>query len=384
MDMIATALGAGLHFLVYFVIAYLFVLASVIFIHELGHFSMGRLFKMRINTFAIGFGPEIIGFTDRHGTRWKISAIPLGGFVKFFGDADGSSRMDGDAERKMTAQERAESFHFRPIWQRALVVLAGPVANFVLAICIFAATFMIQGRAYTIPVAAEALKDSPAALAGFQRGDRVVSVNGRAVRSVDDFVVIVQANAGTPLSIAIDRAGAPVELSVTPARIEQKTDFGRLNIGQIGLKFEWREEHQRFESLGPIQALVAGVEQCGTILRQTGTFLGRLFSGRENLDQLNGPLGIANITGHVAQNGIGNLFWLTAVLSFSIGLVNLFPIPVLDGGHLTFYILEAIRRKPLGERMQEFGYRVGFGLILALLVVVSFNDVRKLIDILVG
>ncbi len=178
MDTILTALGAGLHFLVYFVFAYMFVLATVIFIHELGHFSMGRFFRMRINTFAIGFGPELAGFTDRHGTRWKLAAIPLGGYVKFFGDADGSSRPDGEAERLMTPEEKAQSFHFRPIWQRALVVLAGPVANFILAIAIFAGIFLWQGRAYVIPVAAQAQPGSPAELAGFKSGDRILTING--------------------------------------------------------------------------------------------------------------------------------------------------------------------------------------------------------------
>jgi regulator of sigma E protease len=384
MDQIITALGAGLHFLVYFVVAYLFVLASVIFIHELGHFSFGRMFRMRITTFAIGFGPEIAGFTDRRGTRWKFSAIPLGGYVKFFGDADGSSRIDGDAERQMTEAEKADCFHFRPIWQRALVVFAGPLFNFILAIGIFAGTFMVEGRSYIVPVAAEARANSPAAAAGFQRGDRILAINGREVRSVAEFIPIVQINAGTELRISVERAGAPVELKVTPARVEERTPFGKLTFGQIGLQFEWRDEHQRFESLSLPQAIKAGVEECGSIMRQTFTFLGRLFSGRENLDQMNGPIGIANITGQVAQNGVGNLLWLTAVLSFSIGLVNLFPIPVLDGGHLVFYALEAVRRKPLRERTQEFGYRIGFGLILAVLIMVSFNDVRKLIDIIVG
>ncbi len=384
MDFIITALGAGLHFLVYFVIAYLLVLAVVIFIHELGHFAVGRFFGMRINSFSLGFGPELWGFNDRHGTRWKIGAVPLGGYVKFFGDADGSSRRDGEAERKMTAEERASSFHFRPIWQRALVVLAGPMANFVLAIGIFMAVFAIQGRAYVIPVASAAKLGSPAAAAGFQKGDKILAINGRGIRSAEEFVVSMQMNAGTELRIGIERAGAPMELSVTPASVEERTPFGKLSFGQIGLQLEYNDQLQRFERLSLPQALVAGVEQCGTVMRQTFTFLGRLFSGRENIDQLNGPIGIANIAGHVAQNGIDNLIWLTAVLSFSIGLVNLFPIPILDGGHLTFYLIEAIRRRPMNERTQEFGYRIGFGLIMALLVVVSFNDVRKLIGLLVG
>ncbi len=171
---------------------------------------------------------------------------------------------------------------------------------------------------------------------------------------------------------------------MTPKRVEQRTPFGILQIGQIGLQFQWRDDLQRFETMSLPQAVVAGVEECGTIMRQTFHFLARLFTGRENLDQMNGPIGIANITGQVAQNGVDNLIWLMAVLSFSIGLVNLFPIPVLDGGHLAFYAIEAVRRRPLGERAQEFGYRIGFGLIMALLVVVSFNDVRKLLSILVG
>jgi regulator of sigma E protease len=384
MDQIMSFFGAGLHFLVYFVIAYMFVLATVIFIHELGHFSVGRLFKMRITTFAIGFGPEIAGFNDRHGTRWKLAAIPLGGYVKFFGDADGSSRKDGEAERLMTPEEKADCFHFRPIWQRALVVFAGPLFNFILAVGIFAGTFMISGRSYIVPVAAQAQPGSPAEIAGFQPGDRILAVNGQEIRSVAQFIPVIQINSETPLTVSVMRNDAPVDLTVTPSRVEQRTAFGKLSFGQIGLQFEWNDSLQRFEMLSLPYAVTAGVEECITIMRQTFTFLGRLFSGRENLDQMSGPIGIANITGHVAQNGFDNLIWLTAVLSFSIGLVNLFPIPVLDGGHLVFYGIEALRRKPLAERTQEFGYRIGFGIILGLLVVVSFNDVWKLIDSFVG
>jgi regulator of sigma E protease len=384
MDQIVSFFGAGLHFLIYFVIAYMFVLATVIFIHELGHFSVGRLFKMRITTFAIGFGPEIAGFNDRHGTRWKLAAIPLGGYVKFFGDADGSSRKDGEADRMMTAEEKADCFHFRPIWQRALVVVAGPMFNFILAIGIFAATFMISGRSYIVPVASNAQAGSPAEIAGFQPGDQVTAINGNEIRSVAQFIPIIQINAETPLTISVLRNSAPLDLTVTPNRVERQTPFGNLSFGQIGLQFQWRDDLQRFESMSLPQAVVAGVEECYTIMTQTFTFLGRLFSGRENLDQMNGPIGIANIAGHVAQNGLDNLIWLTAVLSFSIGLVNLFPIPVLDGGHLMFYGIEALRRKPLAERTQEFGYRIGFGIIFGLLVVVSFNDVWKLIGNFVG
>jgi regulator of sigma E protease len=384
MSAIMTALQSGLNFLIYFVLAYLIVLAVVIFIHELGHFAVGRFFRMKINSFSLGFGPELFGFNDKHGTRWKIAAVPLGGYVKFFGDADGSSRRDGEVERLMTPDEKAVSFHFRPVWQRALVVLAGPMANFILAIGIFTATFMVNGRAYYVPVADTPRANSPAEMAGFQPGDRILSVNGREMRAISDFFPVVQINAETPLRIRVERAGAPVDLVVTPARVEEKTPFGTLSIGQIGLPFQWKEEHKRFETLSVGQSFLAGVEECGNVMRHTFTFLARLFTGRENIDQMNGPIGIANITGHVAQNGIDNLIRLTAILSFSIGLVNLFPIPILDGGHLTFYLLEAIRRKPLNERVQEFGYRIGFGLIMALLVVVSFNDVRKLIGVFIG
>jgi regulator of sigma E protease len=384
MDTIVSALGAGFHFLFYFVFAYLLVLATVIFIHELGHFLVGRLFRMRISTFAIGFGPEIFGFNDRHGTRWKLAAIPLGGYVKFFGDADGSSRKDGEAERKMSDAEKVDCFHFRPVWQRMLVVAAGPLANFILAIGIFAAMFTISGRSYILPVAEEIKQGSAAEKAGFQPGDRILSINGRPIRSYEEFMPIIQVNAGTTLRIGIERAGAPMEITATPDRVEEKTAFGKLSFGQIGIMFNGRPEFRRLEQLSLPSAVVAGVEECGAVLRQTFTFLGRLFTGRENLDQMNGPIGIANITGHVAQVGFDNLIRLMAVLSFSIGLVNLFPIPILDGGHLVFYMLEALRRRPLPERAQEFGYRIGFGLIMALLVVISFNDVRKLIEVFVG
>jgi regulator of sigma E protease len=235
-----------------------------------------------------------------------------------------------------------------------------------------------------LPVAGAFTQESRAKEAGFMVGDRILAVNGRDVRSITDFIPLVQMSADTPMAIDVDRGGERLVLSVTPERVEQKTPFGPISMGQIGLRFNADSSLQRFEQLGFVQSIVAGVEECGAIMRQTFTFLSRLFTGRENLDQMNGPIGIANITGQVAQNGLDNLIWLTAVLSFSIGLVNLFPIPVLDGGHLMFYLLEAVRRRPMNERAQEFGYRIGFGLIMALLVVVSFNDVRKLFSLLTG
>jgi regulator of sigma E protease len=381
---IVDSVGNVLHFLIYFVLAYFLVLAVVIFIHELGHYLVGRWFKIRVVSFSLGFGPEILGRTDRHGTRWRLAAIPLGGYVKFFGDANAASTADDGSLATMTAQELEQAFATKPVWQRALVVLAGPVANFILAIGIFAAVFFVEGRAYMVPVVSKAMDLSPAAAAGFQTADKIIAVNGRDVRSISDFIPIVQLNADASLTVTVERAGAMTDLVVTPARVTQKTAFGPVTVGQIGLQFDNAVANQRFESLGAGSALIAGIEQCGTIARQTFHFLGRLVVGQENLDQLNGPVGIANITGQVAKTGIDNLIWLTAVLSFSIGLVNLFPIPVLDGGHLVFYAIEAIRRRPLKANVQELGYRVGFGLILALLVVVSFNDVRKLFSLITG
>jgi regulator of sigma E protease len=377
-------LGQLTHFLVYFVLAYFFVLAAVIFIHELGHYLVGRWFKVRVLSFSLGFGPELWGYTDRHGTRWRLAAIPLGGYVKFFGDANAASAADNDQIAVMSQQERNEAFALKPVWQRALIVLAGPAANFVLALAIFAGVFFAEGRAYMVPVVAQALENSRAADAGFSPGDKIIAVNGREVRSVSDFIPIVQLNAESPLQISLERAGVPAEVTVIPARVVQNTAFGPVSMGQIGLQFDGDAANQRFETLGPAASVVAAVEQCSTIARQTFHFLGRLFAGRENLDQLNGPVGIANITGQVAKTGLDNLIWLAAVLSFSIGLVNLFPIPVLDGGHLVFYAIEAFRRRPLRANVQELGYRIGFGLILTLLVVVSFNDVRKLVSLITG
>jgi regulator of sigma E protease len=384
MDGIFAALGTIGAFLVHFVLAYVFVLAVVIFIHELGHYLAGRLFGVRVLSFSLGFGPEIFGFDDRRGTRWKLAAIPLGGYVKFHGDADGASRPDDAAIAAMSEAERAGSFHLKPVWQRAIIVAAGPLANFALAIAIFAGLFMVEGRSYVVPVAAEAREGSRAAEAGFLPGDTILSINGTSVRSVADFVSTIQINAETPLRISVDRAGAPLDLVVTPARVVQDTVFGPVSVGQIGLSLDGAPQHRRFEELSLGQSVVAAVEECEVILRQTLTFLGRLFTGRENLDQMNGPVGIANITGQVAKMGVDNLIWLAAVLSFSIGLINLFPIPVLDGGHLLFYLVEAIRRRPLPAAAQELSYRVGFALILTLLVVVSFNDVRKLVSVFAG
>jgi regulator of sigma E protease len=369
-------LGGGI---VGYVIPFIFVLSLVVFFHELGHFLIARWCGVRVVVFSIGFGPEIVGFNDRHGTRWKISAIPLGGFVKFLGDDNAASTPDSAALAKMEASERAQSFMFQPVLKRAAIVVAGPAANFLLAIVIFAAVFMVYGK-QTMSARVDAVQPgSAAATAGFEPGDVVVAIDGHAIDNFTQMQRIVGESAGEALQVTIRRNGETRTLTATPALQEKKDVFGNVRrIGILGIQRSPAPEDLKFQPVAPLQAVWLGVQESWDVVDQTLSYIGGVIVGRKSADQLGGPIRIAQMSGQVASLGFVVLLHFSGMLSVSIGLLNLFPIPLLDGGHLLFYLIEGVRGRPLSERAQEVGFRIGLAIVLMLMIFATFNDIVHL------
>ncbi len=362
--------------LVVYVVPALIVLTAVVFVHEMGHFLVARWCGIRVAAFSIGFGRELAGFTDRSGTRWKLSLIPLGGYVRFEGDENAASIPDPDTLAATPVPERQGLFHFAPLWRRFAVVAAGPAANFILAVLIFATVFTVIGRPHILPVADTVMEGSAADLAGFQPGDRILSVDGRRIDSFTELQGIIMLSAGDTLSIEVERGGEMLTLTAVPERLEQPDRLGGTHrIGVLGIT----SGEFSFERDDPLTALSGGVRETWHIVERTMTYIGRLLSGRESAEQLSGPIRIGQVSGAVASTGgFSGLVYLTAVLSVSIGLFNLFPVPMLDGGHLLFYLIEALRGRPLSPRVQDIGFRIGFALVIALFIFVTFNDIANL------
>jgi regulator of sigma E protease len=367
------------HGFVGYIIPFLFVLTIVVFFHELGHFLVARWAGVKVLTFSLGFGPELAGFNDRHGTRWKISAIPLGGYVKFFGDDSEASTPSSEALANMTEEERAGSFHHKKVGPRAAIVAAGPIANFVLAIVIFTGLFTFFGKPIMSARVDKIEAGSAAATAGFQVGDVVTAIDKQPIENFSDMQRIVTGRAGEQLSFTIKRGDSIVQLQGTPELKAQKDGFGNTHRGGVlGITRASQPGDVLTERVNPVTAMWLGVKETWLVIDQTLTYIGRIFTGREPADQIGGPLGIAKISGQVATLGLAPLIRLAAVLSISIGLLNLFPVPLLDGGHLLFYAVEALRGRPLSDRAQEMGFRIGLGLVLMLMVFATYNDILHL------
>ncbi len=371
------ALGGGV---VGYLIPFLFVLTIVVFFHELGHFLVARLCGVRVLVFSVGFGPELFGFNDRHGTRWRVSAVPLGGYVKFFGDENAASVPDQAALANMSEEERRQSFVHQRVGVRAAVVVAGPLANFVLAVALFAGLFMIFGKPSTSPRVDAVQPGSAAAGAGFQPSDVVLSIDGRPIESFTDMQEIVSTSAGETLVFVVDRGGTQVTLKATPALKEIKDRFGNvIRQGLLGITRSSVPDEQHFQPVGPVKAVALGVQRTWFVISRTLSYIGGVFVGREAADQLGGPIRIAQVSGQVASEGLPALVSLAAVISISIGLLNLFPVPLLDGGHLLFYGIEVVRGKPLSERAQEVGFRIGLAIVVMLMIFTTYNDILRII-----
>lgn len=371
--------------------AFFVVISALIFFHELGHYSVARAFRMRVDRFSIGFGKAVYKHKAKSGTTWMISRIPLGGYVKFAGDAGAASNPDHERLEQIKEKEGdvADIFHFRPVWQRALVVLAGPVANFILAAILFAIAVMWVGTSHPEALVGDVEEGSAAAVAGIQPGDRIVAMDGKPIRDWLEMSQHIQMRSETEILTLVERNGQEVEISVTPRLIEDR-DFvgGKITRGQFGIRLAEDAEFER-RSYNPVSALAFGTRQVGVTLSATGHYIGRIFSGKEDGKQLGSVGRIATVVGKStldvakAERPVSDkvkafllrMLQLGAGISVALGFANLLPIPMLDGGHLVYYAYEAVAGEPLSEKKQEFGFRLGVAVLLALFVVLTINDI---------
>jgi regulator of sigma E protease len=377
MDIFASLAGFGGTFLSY-LIPFLFILTVVVFVHEMGHFLVARWCGVGVKAFSIGFGPEIFGFNDKHGTRWRVAWIPLGGYVKFIDDENAASAGQKSLE-SLPEADRDKTFQGKSLGQRAAIVAAGPFANFIFAILIFTAVFSIFGERITAAKVDAINPDSAAERAGFQPGDVIKSIDGTTISNFSDMQRIVATSPDRELRFVVDRDGKPVDLTATPERKEITDRFGNtFKIGLLGIQRSASPDDWTLKRHDPATAFVMGVKECYFVVSRSLGYLYDVIKGREDADQLGGPLRIAQVSGQVATAGFLALLNLAAIISVSIGLINLFPIPMLDGGHLLFYGIEAVRGKPLSETTQEIGFRIGLAFVLMLMIFATWNDLIHL------
>ncbi|WP_375597443.1 RIP metalloprotease RseP [Devosia sp. Naph2] len=363
------------YWLLSYLVPFLVVLTVIVFIHEMGHYLVARWNGVAIHTFSVGFGRELFGWNDRHGTRWRISAIPLGGYVRFVGDMNPASVPDPDAAAKIDPALAPRLFVNKSVWQRIAIVAAGPIANVLLTFLILYALLLGYGRYSIPPVISEVMEGSVAQAAGFLPGDEIVAVDGYEVRGFEDFQRYVATSPERPVIVDLLRDGAAQTLTLVPEAVEIEDRFGNdQRIGRIGVTRDVDETDVTLYRPGPIEAIGMTFEEIRFIVQRTAAFLGDFFVGRGDVEQLGGPVKVAKVSGEVATLGVVALINLMALLSLNIGIFNLLPVPMLDGGHLLYYLIEAVRGRPLSMRIQEIGFRFGFALVLALMVFTLFND----------
>lgn len=351
------------------------VLSVIVFVHEMGHYLVARWNGVAVQTFSIGFGRELFGFNDRRGTRWRVSAIPLGGYVRFVGDMNAASMPDPEAAAAYPESMQPSLFVNKNVWQRIAIVAAGPAANVIFTFLIIYALLLGYGR-YTIPpVIGEVVSGGVAAEAGMMAGDEVVSVDGFKVNGFSDFQRLIATSPGRPVTILVNRGGSEMTFVVTPEVVEEADQFGnRHKTGRLGVARTVEQSDVTLYRPGPVEAIGMTTEEIRFIVARTAAFLGDFFVGRGDVEQLGGPVKIAKVSGEVATLGILALVNLAALLSLNVGLFNLLPVPMLDGGHLLYYLVEAVRGRPLSPRAQELGFRVGFAIVATLMVFTLLND----------
>ncbi|KRA99577.1 RIP metalloprotease RseP [Devosia sp. Root685] len=363
------------YWLLSYAVPFLAVLTVIVFVHEMGHYLVARWNGVAIQAFSVGFGRELIGWNDRHGTRWKISAIPLGGYVRFAGDMNASSIPDPDAPELRDPELAPRLFVHKSVWQRIAIVAAGPIANVLLTFLILYALLLGYGRQTVPAVIGEVIAGSVAEAAGFEPGDKVLSVDGYVVRGFEDFQRYVATSPAREVVIEIERNAGNQTLSLVPEPVVIQDRFGNdQRIGRIGVSRDIEEADVELYRPGPVEAIGMTVEEIRFIVQRTGAFLGDFFVGKGDVQQLSGPVKVAKVSGEVATLGVIALINLMALLSLNIGIFNLLPVPMLDGGHLMYYLIEAVRGRPLSMRVQEIGFRFGFALVLGLMVFTLFND----------
>lgn len=359
----------------WYVIPFLIVLSILVFVHELGHYLVARYNGVGVDVFSIGFGPEVFGWNDKSGTRWKVSWFPLGGYVKMVGDADAASTPDLDALKSMDEDTKSRSLFYKTVWQRIAVSASGPLANYLFAILIFSILFATIGQRYTIPVVHGIQEGSAAAEAGFLAGDRITSIEGQPITRFEDIQMFVQTHPGDPLQVVVNRGGQILTLSVVPKLSTTTDHFGHTHkVGLLGIQ----GTEPGYIKRSWLNTWWYASEEVISLSWQTLKALGQIIVGAKSADGLGGPLRIAQMSGEIAQSGLVALIWFMALLSVNLGLINFFPVPMLDGGHLLFYFIEALRGKPLSEKAQEWSFRIGFGLIVALMLLATWNDLMHI------
>jgi len=352
------------------ILAFVLVIGPLVFLHELGHYLAGRLFGVKAEAFSIGFGREIAGWSDRRGTRWKLGWLPLGGYVRFAGDMNPASQPTAEW-LALPAAERAQTFQAKPVWQRAIIVAAGPVTNFVIAILILSTFAFAYGDLRTPTVVGGVMPGSPAAEVGLQAGDRITTVGGRSFDTFDDLARYVVLRPGEQVEIDFLRDGQPMARHATLGRVEQRDRFGNtFEIGRLGVK----ATDPVVVPVSLAEAPLVGLSRAGDLIRVTVDGIGQIVSGRRSVKDLNGPVGTARIAGEQMTLGLDAFVALIAVVSINLGFINLLPIPMLDGGHLLFYAIEAVQRRPVRAEAQEWAFRGGLAALVALIVVVTIND----------
>ncbi len=351
-------------------LAFVLVIGPLVFIHEMGHYLAGRLFGVKADAFAIGFGREVAGWTDRRGTRWKVGWMPLGGYVKFAGDMNAVSQPSAEW-LALPAEERNRTFQAKPVWQRAIIVAAGPFVNFVAAILILAGFAVAYGDGRTPTVVGRVEAGTPAAKAGLRAGDRITALGGRQVSTFDDMVRFAKIRAGEPIRVDYVRGGAAAMVNLTIGTQVERDNFGNeYRTGLLGI----RSSAPVMVPVSLPEAPIVAVRRTGEIVSMMVETIGQVITGRRSMKELGGPLQIAKVSGEQITLGPDAFVFLIALVSINLGFINLLPVPMLDGGHLMFYAIEAVRRKPVGPEAQEWAYRGGFAAVIALMLVVTFND----------
>ncbi len=366
----------------YYALSFVLVLSVIVFVHEFGHFFAARLCGVRVEVFSIGFGRELCGFTSKYGTRWKFSMLPLGGYVKMFGDASAASTADTHALEMMSEADKKVSFHHQSLRAKAFIVAAGPLANFLLSIAVFTYFIFTIGLSSTEPVVGSVMKDSPAFHAGLVENDIIEKVDGKPVHYFRELATEIALSTGKPVRLDIRRGEKHLVRSITPTTMEDSDGLGNtITRPVIGIK----SKTIVLKEVGLVAALWHATKQTYEMCVTTLRVMGQMIRGDRSTDELKGPLGIAKLSGDAAQSGEDTaksaraILWLIALLSVNLGFINLFPIPMLDGGHLLFYVIEGLRGRPLAKRVQEYSFRLGFAMILCLMAFTIWNDIRQII-----
>ena len=363
-----------------YLIPFLILIMIVVFVHEYGHYYFAKRYGVGITDFSIGFGREIFGWNDKSGTRWKICWIPLGGYVKFFGDRNVFSQTEQqEVVDKYSEEDKNKLFILKPLYQRSLIVAAGPLANFVLAILIFTMINLFVGKDMTPAIIAEVQKDSPAFVSGFKKNDKILLIDNKKVESILQVSTFINTSTSEIIEFKILRNDQEFFLSVKPNLVLSEDALGNsVKKRMIGIKLSLLNNEFQKQPLGPSKAIYYSIKEVWFVTVTSLNYLGKIIIGSGDSSQLGGPIKIAKITGQVAEHGIIPFLSIMAYISISLGLINLFPIPMLDGGHLMFYFFEKVLGRPLSQKIQEGFFRIGLFLLFSLMFFVTYNDLKDL------